>query len=156
MPTFLSRTPNRRRRQGQGLAEFVVVLPVLLFLLLLTIDFGRAFYSWVTVHNAARVAANYASLDPYADFTAANGEFQMLTKSESLNAICPITSAGAPLFVDTGNDENTTTRDLGDQVSVTVSCNFSLLTPVVNRVLGNPLPIAASSTFTVRVGPALP
>jgi len=29
---------------------------------MITIDFGRAFYGWITLNNMARVGANYAAL----------------------------------------------------------------------------------------------
>jgi Flp pilus assembly protein TadG len=147
---------RERRSQGQSLVEFALIVPVLLLLLLLTVDFGRLFYSWITVHNAARVAANFAGLNPYGDFASTTGDYQQLTKNESLNAVCPITSAGSPVFADTANDTNVTARDLGDQVSVSVSCSFGFLTPIISNVTGNPIPIGATSTFTVRVGPAQP
>jgi TadE-like protein len=51
----------RRRRQGQTLAEFAITLPILLILMFGIIEFGRIFQAWVTLQNAARTAARYAS-----------------------------------------------------------------------------------------------
>lgn len=50
-----------RRRKGQTLAEFAITLPILLVLLFGIIEFGRIFQAWVTLQNAARTAARYAS-----------------------------------------------------------------------------------------------
>ena len=47
---------------GSSLAELALVLPIVLLLVLVTVDFGRAFFGWVTLNNMARVGANYAAL----------------------------------------------------------------------------------------------
>jgi len=52
---------SSKRREGQTLAEFALTLPILLLLLFGIVEFGRIFQAWVTVQNAARVAARYAS-----------------------------------------------------------------------------------------------
>jgi hypothetical protein len=43
------------------LAEFAITLPILLILVFGVIEFGRVFQAWVTLQNAARTAARYAS-----------------------------------------------------------------------------------------------
>jgi len=147
----------RRGRNGQSLAEFALVLPVLLLIVLLGLDLGRAFYSWVTLNNAARVAANYAGLNPDASFAAAS-DYDQLVRTDGANAACAI-AAGAPpqpVFTDSTLDTNLSNRDLGDDVRVTISCPFRVITPLVGAIIGNPLTISASSTFTVRDGPFNP
>lgn len=47
----------RRRREGQSLVEFAVVLPIFLLLLAGIVDFGLGLYSQMTVINAAREGA---------------------------------------------------------------------------------------------------
>jgi TadE-like protein len=47
----------RRRRSGQSLVEFAVVLPVFLLVLAGILDFGLGLYSQMTVINAAREGA---------------------------------------------------------------------------------------------------
>ncbi|MHB1295729.1 MAG: TadE/TadG family type IV pilus assembly protein [Anaerolineae bacterium] len=49
---------------GANVAEFALVLPLLLFLLVGVIDFGRAFYSYIAITNASREGARYASKFP--------------------------------------------------------------------------------------------
>lgn len=49
------------RERGQSLVELGLLLPVLLVLVLGAIDFGRLYYSYVTVTNSARTGAQYAS-----------------------------------------------------------------------------------------------
>lgn len=50
----------RRLREGdagQALVEFALILPLMLLLLFALADFGRAFYTWLVVTNAAREGA---------------------------------------------------------------------------------------------------
>src|SRR6188768_643129 len=56
----LDRPPSR----GQALVEFAIVLPLLAVLLVMAIDFGRVFFGWVSLTNAARIGANYAGYTP--------------------------------------------------------------------------------------------
>jgi len=65
MDTIGMETASRRRRQGQTLAEFAITLPTLLILLFGIIEFGRIFQAWVTLQNAARTGARYASTGQY-------------------------------------------------------------------------------------------
>ena len=54
------RTNQLRRRSGQALVEFALVLPIFLLLLFGTIDFGRYVYYVQILNNAAREGARYA------------------------------------------------------------------------------------------------
>ena len=64
-------------RRGAAAVELALLLPVLLFLFVAIIDFGRVFYYSQTVENSARAGALYLSDDdaiatsPYANVTAA-------------------------------------------------------------------------------------
>src|ERR1035437_3833748 len=54
----------RRRRwaeRGQSYVELAFALPVLAIILVVAADFGRLFYTYVEVINAARAAAQYGS-----------------------------------------------------------------------------------------------
>lgn len=55
----------QERWRGQTLAEFAITLPIVLLLTFGIIEFGRIFQSWVTLQNAARTAARYASTGQY-------------------------------------------------------------------------------------------
>ena len=58
-----------RSQRGQSLVEFGLILPVLLILTLGAIDFGRVYFTYVSVTNAARNGADYAAAncDPACD-----------------------------------------------------------------------------------------
>ena len=54
----------RRRRDGQSLVEFAVVLPIFLLILAGILDFGLGLYSQMTVINAAREGARLGVVEP--------------------------------------------------------------------------------------------
>lgn len=51
------RLSRRRGQAGQAAVEFALSLSLLLFLLLTALDFGRAFFSYIALINAAREGA---------------------------------------------------------------------------------------------------
>lgn len=56
--TRVGRIRNWRETDtGQTLVEFSLILPLLLIMLFGLVDFGRAFYTWLVVTNAAREGA---------------------------------------------------------------------------------------------------
>lgn len=59
-----TQTKNKRRharRRGQGLVEFALVAPLMIFMLLITVDFARAYSAYIEVSNAARAGAIFGA-----------------------------------------------------------------------------------------------
>lgn len=131
------------------MAEFALVLPILALLLVMAIDFGRVFFGWVGVHNAARIAANYAAqnpLDDYADPTSADflayaGEVNADTGGINCDLPTPLSPPSFPGGTAPG----------GDAV-VEFTCDFTPITPLASVIVGSPLTISATSTFPIRSG----
>ena len=55
------------REGGATIVEFALVAPVVILLLLACLDFARAMNAYVTVSNASREGARFATLHPAAD-----------------------------------------------------------------------------------------
>ena len=55
-----------KSEEGQSMIEFVLVLPILLFLITLMFDFGWMFYNQIGLENSARNAARVACVE-YSD-----------------------------------------------------------------------------------------
>lgn len=51
-------------RSGQGMVELALALPLLLLLMLGTIDIGRVFFDYVQLRNAVREGAGYGARMP--------------------------------------------------------------------------------------------
>jgi PKD repeat protein len=146
----LMNSRRRRRSRGQGITEFALVAPLLLVFLLITIDFGRLFMSYVTLNNVTRVAANYGSTNPtaFAGGTTSTN-YTNLVGHESAGLNCVLQGSGGlnppiPTFP--------TGTGLGGTSVATMSCDFSLLTPFVTQFFGGPLTMSAKAEFPIRTG----
>src|SRR5688500_9068621 len=118
-------TSPHGKQLGQSLAELALLLPLLLTLVLGTLDIGRAFYTYVALTNAAREAARYGALhNTPASSTQVQQEF---TSAGSDISGC----AGETLtFSHSGGGR-------GNPYTVEVSCQFTLVTPFVAGFLGS-------------------
>jgi Flp pilus assembly protein TadG len=140
----LDRARRDGKRRGQSVVEFALILPVLLLILLFGIDFGRIFLGWINLNNVAKVAANYAAQNPTASF-ASGSEYQTLIANDMAGINCTTTTPyPAPVFPPGSLP--------GDPVTVTIGCQFSLLTPFLDLIIPNPVPVTSSSAFPVRSG----
>ena len=136
-------------RLGQSMAEFALTVPMALLMVLFGLDFGRVFLGWVTLNQAAREAANYAAINPTAWTLpyniAVQTEYTRLVTAEAADINCSMPSPiPAPAF------PNGTS--IGAPAVVELHCNFSLITPLIGILMGNPIPVSASSAFPVRSG----
>ena len=146
---------KRGPRRGQSIVEFALVLPVLLFLLLMGLDFGRVFLGWVNLNNAARVGANYAALYPTAwntpqDTTAIN-EYQRLLRIDFAGSDCDIPGGTPPTFP-APTFPGTPPNEIGQPAVVRITCTFRPITPLIGAIVGNGLSVSASAAFPIRVG----
>ena len=55
---------KKRKERGQSLTEFAVGVTFILILLASGMDFGRAYYTYLSVRDAAQEGAAYASIAP--------------------------------------------------------------------------------------------
>jgi hypothetical protein len=130
-----------------------IVLPLLVLLLVMTVDFGRVMFGWVALQNAARIGADRAS-QTAAAWPAANGpdeehardEYESQITNDLAAANCtPQSPLPDPTFTDF--DGNGDVYDYGDLVTVRLTCEFGLLTPLAEGIFGGSLTLAAESTF---------
>ena len=164
-------TVHRRRTRGQSLVEFALVLPILLFLTLIALDFGRVYLGYINLQNMARIAANFAANNSSAwDAVSSPNDAKLKTKyynqiiadAQAIN--CRLIDANGdgtvnaddftPTFTDRNGDGNTTT--LGDSGEVQIGCRFGVITPGVAAILGNTVQVAAASSFPVKTGMTSP
>jgi hypothetical protein len=64
---------SSKRRIGQGLVEFALILPVMLLLIFVIIELARLLHAWLSVENAARFAIRYAVTSEYDGSHCLNG-----------------------------------------------------------------------------------
>jgi PKD repeat protein len=155
-----SRTGTKRQRtRGQSLVEFAIVLPIILFLTLIALDFGRVYLGWINLQSMSRIAANLAANNPTAwsaGDTAVLAKYQNQIRNDAAATNCDLPKVGgtptapSPVFADTTG--NGSTEDIGDTARVSLSCTFHVITPGVANVLGGTVTVSASSVFPVKTG----
>jgi Flp pilus assembly protein TadG len=137
---------RREPRRGPGrravaAVELALLLPFLMFVFLVAIDYCRVFYLTQVVDNCARNGAVYAcdpvgaSMSPYATLNDA----AMADASPDIQANMTVTSTTTP---------DTT----GTYVTVTVTCPFTTLTGYP----GLPSQVIVSRSAEARVAPTVP
>src|SRR5262245_34621664 len=104
---------DRRGRLGQSLVEFALIVPLLLFLTVVALDFGRVYLGWINLQSMTRIAANLAANNPTA-WSDGNAEvlatYQNQVRNDASATNCALPTAGgvpvapSPVFSDaTGN-----------------------------------------------------
>lgn len=135
--------------RGQSLVEFAVTAPVILLMVLFGIDFGRVFLGWVTLTNAVREAANFAALNPTAwsapGNPAAQAEYIRLITAETTGINCTMPATPPDPTFPTG-------IDIGSPAVSAITCQFTLITPLIGNIIGSPIDVSASASFPVRSG----
>jgi Flp pilus assembly protein TadG len=144
------KTPrNGESRRGQSLTEFALTIPFVMLLVLFGVDFGRVFLGWLTLNNATREAANFAAMNPAAWTAPANLSVQAayanLVHNEAAGVNCVLQSPVPDPSFPSGTG-------IGSPVVVKITCAFSLITPVISRLVGSPLNVSATAAFPIRSG----
>lgn len=135
--------PSRARRRGQALVEFALIVPILLFILVIAIDFGRLFYLNIGIINGAREGAAYGAdhpLSPQTEITTRVRQELGLSPADpsvTVTRTCSLTCVSIPAV----SPPNT--------IKVTASTTFSFLTPFINTFFGGALPMSAASTAVI-------
>lgn len=164
---FFRRRRNEPSSRGQALVEFAFVLPILALLLVMALDFGRVFFGWIAVQNAARIAADFAAGNSSTWGSDDTQLYQRLVLDDMRAINCgppPPDSDGQwdvadvpdPVFLDMdGNGEE---MNDGDHVQVTLGCRFDVITPLASLIVGNPVELSATATFAINqiIVPAIP
>lgn len=161
-------TPLRRRRSegGQGLIEFALVFPVIVFVVVGFIELGRAVYSYTTITNAARQGARVAAVNQLTTFAECDETRPIEAPDDAHWTIvgCAI-KAGVSLGLQPSDvtvsyaappDTTVTcspTVHVGCIASVTVTYGYAPSTPLVSGVVPT---IAMTSTSEMPVERVFP
>ena len=151
MPELLRRLGrfDRSRSRGQSLVELALTLPVVLLLLLIAIDFGRVYLGWVNLQQMARIAANFAAdhataWDTPGDATV-RARYQSIVRNDARLINCTLPAVLPDPQFPTGTA-------IGQEVKVQLSCEFSLITPIISRVVGSSILASTDATYPIKQG----
>jgi PKD repeat protein len=158
-PPAPSRAPDdRESSRGQSLAEFALVVPVLMLILLIAVDFGRIYLGYINLQQMARVAAGFAAehasswdIPDSPDKAADRSKYQALIANEAalINCVLPDDGSGNVQVPDPAFPGG---FEIGDPVQIQLDCQFGVLTPVISQIVGDQVRVSASSTYPVKEG----
>jgi Flp pilus assembly protein TadG len=131
---------SERARRGAVTVELAVLLPFLIFLFVITVDYARIFYFATTVTNCASVAAIYGSQDP----TSANDTSGIITRAQLDAGDLDVTQLNVSSSTDSATSPTTLT--------VTVSYKFTTIT----NFPGVPKQTTLTRTVQMNVTPSVP
>ena len=129
--------------RGQALVETALLMPILLLLMALSLDVGRAFLGSIGVQNLSRIGANYAAGHAEStDWGPTSRYWQLMARDAQAIGCDDTVVITPPTFTPSP-------PAFGGDVTVSVSCQFGLVTPIASNLLGNFIDVEASSTFPV-------
>ncbi|MEE8122195.1 MAG: TadE/TadG family type IV pilus assembly protein [Anaerolineales bacterium] len=136
----MKREQERKGERGQSLTEFAVGVIFILVLLAGGMDFGRAYFSYISIRDAAQEGAAYASIAP-SDVTGIRSRVRD-TSSEPIDLSS---------FIDDQIDVVVSgSACAGNTVSVTVEYDFNIVAPFI---AGNTLHLEAEAIDTILQPP---
>lgn len=144
---------GRRSERAQSLVELALGMVILLLLLAGVIDLGRAFFTFITLRDAAQEGASYGALYP----TAAGSCTTFDRESTTFNSDCIIqrvrNATNAPIDLTSADIQVTLTliggqACAGNAIRVDVDYpNFPVIMPLFPVFMGrNTIPIHATVT----------
>lgn len=140
-----------RQESGASAAEFALVLPILIALLIGTIDVGRMAWTKMEVQAAARAGANYALVNATFGFDAAKVASAVTSATNLAVTLpeqpvkeygCPDASAGVAVVANAATPCASTGKPPGSYVTVKASTEY---TPIWLS------PVTLSATAKVRI-----
>lgn len=134
---------TRRRRRGQALAEFALVIPIFLLMLFGIIDIGRYVYTANAMGNGAREGARAGSVgvrpSPVCDGLSRQNCVIAVARANSWgvapNTITTTVTCERP--IGTASGTAVASCRTNDGLRVRNATNFTLVTPLIAQFLGS-------------------
>jgi Flp pilus assembly protein TadG len=128
---------SHRSQSGQSLVEFALVAPVFFLLVFGVLDFGRLFFTQMTLQHALREAGRFAVTGNTIDPDGA-GPLPSKSRIDSIKQIATQSAAGINVTGMEISSGGVTNNAGGPDETVTVSLRteLRLITPIIGRYFG--------------------
>jgi Flp pilus assembly protein TadG len=152
-------------QSGQGLVEFALVLPIVVFLLIALFDLGRGVYAYNTVSSAAREGARVAAVNqiesspeclndrPIVDPADAHWSIKACAVRAAVSLGIPQGSVTVAYTAPPGTTLQcpgpSAALAVGCVASVTVTHRHEAITPVIANLVG-PIDMSATSNMAIE------
>ena len=153
--------PNRlAREQAQSLVELAITLPILILLLLGTVDFGMAIFSYAIIRDAAQEGALYGSFNPDNKAEIENRARYISPQGEDLIFSSPVDLTDRELVqVEVkaiGDSCQGTTGGKANSLRVRVRFYYPILMPFIGSIIGSDTIALTGSATNVIIQPPCP
>jgi Flp pilus assembly protein TadG len=154
MPVIKRKHSHIRNERGQSLVELAITLPILILLLLGTLDFGMGIFSYSMLRDAAQEGAFYGSFNP-------SNVAEIENRARNISPRAKDTIFSSPVQLRNKDLIKVSVRALGDfcqgatngvanSIEVKVSYKYPLLMPFIGRLIGsNTIPLTGIATNVI-------
>src|SRR5690349_7314292 len=147
-------TKKQNSERGQSLVELAISFPIILLLMLGTLDFGMATYSYLVIRDAAQEGALYGSINPNNNVEIENRIRFMAPTEEDALSFSPVKLDNKDIVeIDiktSGENCQGITNGQVNNISVNVSYNYRLIIPLAETITGsNTVSLNASATNVI-------
>ncbi len=147
-------THNARSERGQSLVELAITLPILVLLLLGTLDFGMAIFSYSMLRDAAQEGAFYGSFNPTNVDEIENRARNISPRAEDVVFSSPVQLRDTEkITVDVhalGDFCQGAHDGVANSIQVSVSYRYPILMPFVGRLIGTrTIPLKGTATNVI-------
>ncbi|MBI5824627.1 MAG: pilus assembly protein [Chloroflexi bacterium] len=153
-------TKRLATERGQSLVELAISLPVILLLLLGTVDFGMAIFSYAILRDAAQEGAFYGSFNPDNEAEIENRARNISPQGEDLIFSSPVELTNKELVqveVDSvGASCQGTTGGAANSLRVRVRYQYPILMPFIGAIIGSETIQLTGSATNVILQPSCP
>ena len=150
------RVANRRKHRAQAIAEFALVLPIFVLILMALFDLGRAVFMANGLTNAAREAVRLAIVNQDKDLVAERAQAMAFGITITTDPSDLVTYFRAdPDIDDVASNEPCDDSDVEHMIAVgcvavvNIEASWQPITPLVGNIVG-PLPLSARSELPIE------
>lgn len=153
----LRRRWSRPEHRGQSLVELAITLPVVLLIVVGTVDLGRAYFMTINMENAVKEGAFYGARNPQCDSDATAGCSDPKTVQwrveQELDGV-GTSSFTVKCFVPgttgfTGAGKALADCEDGDLYYVALTAPFGLITPIMSNLIGGSITLSSDAIAVV-------
>ncbi len=139
----------RKQVRGQSLVEMALVLPILILIVLGLLEFGRAFFIYTVVSNAAREGARFGIVQPLNTTGIEHAAWSrlILVPTDTVSIIISFDDGAHPI------QDPTEIMQGESRVVVRVEHDFSMVTPILADLFP---PVRIEFTSARTISPVMP
>lgn len=145
------------RDRGASILELALITPVMVLIVMGVLDLARGYQMQIQLENAAREGAAFAQIFPN-DVSCGTADDVTARVTDEESGVASLPDFRVAVFAESSSGELTvpvtgcggTTAASGGRVLVEVSATFDVVTPMVQRVVGNEINIAGAAEIVVQ------